>query len=440
MTQMTHAAVKVGDKGMMSGGGAQAGQIQEVVSSKGVKAWLIESHTLPMVSIEVNFRAGSAFEPKGKEGVSDLTASLLDEGAGELDAKGFKQALEAIGARFGAGGDTQDISVNMSTLSEHKARAFELMGLALRAPRFDADAVARMRDRLMANIRQGDEEPSTVAWRLMRPAVYGDHPYTNSGEGTLASVGALGKADAAAWHRENFTRSNMVVAVVGDITAGELAALLDVVVGDLPQGDGRKAITYGPKAMSPTIARKQMKVPQGTVLLGQLGFERKHPDYYAMLVMNEILGGGVLTSRLGADVREKHGLVYDVRSVNAPLPFNGMFYVSLATDNAKVAKALSLVRKHLNLIRDKAVSVREFDDAKAYLVGSFPLRLDSNAKLLTMMAMMQSEGLGIDYLQQWPKRIAAVTREDVQRVAQELIRPDDMTLVVVGDGKALDAK
>jgi zinc protease len=279
-----------------------------------------------------------------------------------------------------------------------------------------------------------------VAWRLFRPAIYGTHPYANSGEGTLDSVTALSPDDARAWHAAGFTKANLVISVVGDITPAELAKLMDTALGDLPAGHSRNAIAAGPQTVVPSITRAQMKVPQGTVLLGHLGLPRNDPDYYSMLVMNEILGGGVLTSRLGADVREKHGLVYDVRSVNSPLPFNGMFYVSLATDNNKVAKALGLVRKHLNGIRAKAVTKAEFDDAKAYLIGSFPLRLDSNSKLLNMLAVMQSEGLGKDYITQWPQRIATVTREDILRVAGKLIHPDAMALVVVGDGKALEAQ
>lgn len=419
--------------------GFETAKIEEIVTPKGLTAWLIRAPNLPMVSVEINFRSGAMLEPKDKQGVAHFTAALMDEGAGPYDARQFREELDAIGARFGASTDTQDLSVNLTTLTEHKKRAFELLGLALNKPRFDADAVERMRDGMMADIRQGDEEPSSVAWRLFRPAIYGEHAYANSGEGTLETVGGLSAEDAKAWHA-GFTKANMMVAVIGDITPEDLSALLDGALGDLPAGDARATMTVAPTFVAPTIIRKQMDVPQGTVLLGQLGLPRTDPDFYAMLVMNEILGGGVLTSRLGADVREKHGLAYGVNSANAPLPYAGMFYVSLATGNDTVAKALELVRKHLNLIRDTEVTKEEFDDAKAYLVGSFPLRLDSNAKLLNMMAMMQSENLPRSYLNDWPKKIATVTRVDIQRVAKKLIQPKDMTLVVVGQGKALDAQ
>ena len=420
--------------------GFDTSKIEDVTTPGGLKAWLIRAPELPMVSVELNFRSGSVYEENGREGLAHFTAALMDEGAGSFDAKAFREELEGIGARFGASTDTQDLSINLTTLREHKERAFELMGLAVREPRFDLDAVDRMRDAMLADIRQGDEEPGTVAWRVFRPAVYGNHPYANSGEGTLDSIGALGADDARAWHAKGFTKANLRIAVVGDITPQELGLLLDKALGGLPEGEARAEIAHGPDVTVPSILRKQMDVPQGTVLLGHLGIPRSDPDFYAMLVMNEILGGGVLTSRLGADVREKHGLAYGVNSANAPLPFNGMFYVSLATGNDTVAKALELVRKHLNLIRDEPVTKDEFDDAKAYLVGSFPLRLDSNTKLLNMLAMMQSEGLPKAYLEQWPQKIAKVTREDVQRVAKRVIQPDAMALVVVGNGKALEAQ
>lgn len=421
-------------------GGFDSSKIEEIVTPKGLHVWLIHAPELPMIAVELNFRAGAMLEPQEKQGVANFTAALTDEGAGEYDAKAFREELDAIGARFGANTDMQDFGINLTTLSEHKERAFELMGLAVMQPRYDADAVARMRDALLADIRQGDEDPGTVAWRLFRPAVYGAHAYANGGEGTLTSVASLNAEDARAWHDRYFTKANLRIAVVGDISGKDVSRLLDKALGDLPAGTERFAVEVAPSPTTPQLVKKQMDVPQSTVLWGHLGLPRTDPDFYAMLVMNEMLGGNVLTSRLGLDVREKHGLVYGINSVNAPLPHNGMFYISFATGNANVAKALGLVRAHLKTIRDEPVGEEELADAKAYLIGSFPLRLDSNAKLLNMIAMMQSESLPKDYLTDWPKRIAAVTKADVQRVAQRLIVPDAAALVIVGDKEALDAQ
>jgi zinc protease len=341
---------------------------------------------------------------------------------------------------MGASAGKLDMSMGLTTLTEHAPEAFRLMGLAATQPRVDEDALDRMKSSTLANIKQGDEDPSTVAWRLFRPAIFGNHPYARDNDGTAESVAGLTRDDVLAWHNRVFTRTNMGVVAVGDITSSTLVKLVDEAFGTLPEGTERFDMVEVPSATVPALIRKPMSLPQGTVLMGHLGLDRHDPDYPALTVMNEILGGGVLTSRLGADVREKHGLVYDVRTVNVPLPHNGVFYMSLATDNAKVSTALELVRKHLNAIRDTDVTDEELNDAKAYLVGSFPLRMDSNAKLLNMLSMMQSENMGVDYLETWPQRIAAVTKEDVRRVANRLIQPGAMALVVVGDGPALEAK
>ena len=427
--------------GMVATVATAATPIQMVKTKGGLTAWLMESHQLPMLSVELNFRAGSAFEPAGKEGLAQFTASLLDEGAGPYDAHAFKDQLEAIGARFGGSSDTMDVSVNLTTLSQHADRAFELMGMAVREPRFDDEAVARVRSQLLANLKRGEEDPATVAWKLLRPRLMGNHPYANDGDGTAATLKAMGRKDLAGWHLANFTRANVQISVVGDISADRLAELLDSALLGLPAGAGRRGAELTPQAASVAAhITRTMPVPQGTVLLARRGLERHDPDFYPFVVMNEIFGGGVLTSRLGLDVREKHGLAYDVRATNRALPGGGMYVINLATDNAKVQKALDLVLENLNAMRDTPVTREEFDDAKSYLIGSFPLRLDSNTKLLNMMAMMQGEGLGVDYMDRWPARIAAVTFDDVQRVAKRVLVADDMVLSVVGQGPALKAQ
>jgi zinc protease len=417
-----------------------ATKIQEITTPGGLKAWLLPTHNLPMVSIELSFRAGSVFEPAGKEGLAQFTASLLDEGAGPYNATAFKEELEAIGARFGASADTLDISLNLTTLKEHQGRAFELLGLAAREPKFDATDVARVRSQLLANLKRIEEDPAALASRALRPALFGPQAWANDGEGTEATLNAIAPKDLMGWHLANLTRSNLTISVVGDIDAANLGKLLDDNLGQLPQGAGRRGKELAtPQVGAPTTITKTLAVPQGTVLLGWNGMACSDPDYPALMVMNEIFGGGVLTSRLGLDVREKHGLVYDIRSRNNPLPEGGFYVLSFATDAKKVAKALSLIDENIEKIRTQPVSQEEFDDAQNYLIGSWPLRLDSNAKLLGMMSLMQNEGLGADYIERWPTRLAAVKFADIQRVAQRMLTPNTMSLIVVGQNEALSA-
>jgi zinc protease len=418
--------------------------IQQLTSPKGITVWLVESHQIPMVSVEVVFRAGGAFEPAGKDGqgtgLANLTASMLDEGAGNMDAKQFKEALDAIGARFGAGADKLDSTIHLSTLSEHKDEAFRLMGLALNQPRFAPADVARIKAAIIAGIKQGEENPGVVASKQFMSEVFGDHPYGWQVSGSEKSVAALTDADARNWWKTQYTRANMVVGVVGDITPAEAVKMADATLATLPAGTTRNAVTAAPRPTQPQRVVIQKDIPQASVMVGHLGLPRDDKDYFAMLVMNEILGGGALTSRLGEVVREKHGLVYDVRSVNMPLPLAGTFFVQLQTENAKAQQALTLVKEELERIKAKPVEGQEFSDVIDYLAGSFPLRIDSNAKILDYLTLMQMENLGPDYLNTWVGKIRAVTPADVQRVAKRLIHEDKMALTIVGDGPALGAK
>jgi zinc protease len=417
-----------------------ASRIIEFTTPGGLTAWLLPTRNLPMLSVEVTFRAGAAFEPAGKEGLAQLTASLLDEGAGPYDATEFKEELEAIGARFGASSDGLDISVHLTTLKDHQTRAFALMGLAVQEPRFATEALGRIRSQLLANLKRIDEDPAALAQRALRPALFGSQPWANDGDGTPESLNAITQKDVMGWHLANFTRSNLTIAVVGDTDPAILGPLLDAALLKLPQGAGRRGAELPkPQVGAPQTITRTLAVPQGTVLLGWGGIPRSDPDYPTLMVLNEIFGGGVLTSRLGLDVRERHGLVYDIRSRNIPLPNGGYSVLSFATDATKVAKALRLIDENLQKIRATPVSETEFTDAQRYLVDSWPLRLDSNAKLLAMMSLMQNEGLGIDYLEIWPKRLGAVQYADLQRVAQRLLTPETMSLIVVGQGEALSA-
>lgn len=414
--------------------------IQQLESKQGIKVWLVESHQIPMVSVRLTFRAGSAFEPEDQSGLANLAASLLDEGAGDLDALAFKEALDDIGARFGAGADKLDTDVSLSTLSGHKREAFRLMGLAVTAPRFDTTDVERVKAAIVAGIRQSNERPGTVASLRFMKSVFGDHPYGTSMVGTEESVQAIDDAQLAAWHKAQFTKANMVVAMVGDITPAEVLELVDEALGGLPNGTARNRVTATPSATVPQFVKVSKDIPQASVMVGHVGMPRDDADYFPMLVMNEILGGGAMTSRLGEEVREKNGLVYDVRSVNIPMPQGGVFYVSLQTENGKVQKALDLVKAELSRIKAKPVDKQEFDDATDYLAGSFPLRIDSNAKILEYLALMQMEDLGPDYLETWVSRIRAVTPADVQRVAKKLIDEKGMALTIVGGDAAMQAK
>lgn len=426
---------------MLTGGTMAEPHIQQLTTPKGITLWLVESHQIPMVSVEVAFRSGSAFEPAAKAGLANLTATMLTEGAGELDARAFAEALDEIGARMGADADKLDSSLSLTTLSDHKARAFELMGLALNRPRFDAADVARVKAAIVAGIRQSEENPQAVASKAFMKTVFGGHAYGRASVGENATVTALEAADIVAWHAAQYTRANMVVSMVGDVTPAEAVALVDGALAGLSAGSIRNAVAEAPAVPVARGVHTERDVPQAAVLVGHLGLPRDDPDYWALLVMNDMLGaGGGLSNRLFDVVREKNGLVYHVGSVNIPLPHAGVFFVQLQTENAKAQKALDLVKAELKRMQDTLPAADEFADTVDYLTGSFPLRIDSNAKILGYLTLMQMEGLGPDYLETWVANVRKVTPADVQRVAMRVLHPEAAVLSVVGQGPALKTR
>jgi zinc protease len=255
----------------------------------------------------------------------------------------------------------------------------------------------------------------------------------------LDSVATLTAKDVKDFYKTYYTRANLVVSVVGDIAPDEVIALVDEHLAPLPAGT-QVAWPEAPKKVTPALVHTKREVPQSSILMGRMGIGRTDALYYPTLVMNEVLGGGVLTSRLFTEVREKHGLAYDVRSVNTPLPGGGLYYAAVQTNNQTAEKALTLMRAELELMRTKGVTAEELQDIKDYLIGSFPLRLDSNSKILGYLTMMQTEGLGLTYLDDWTAAVKAVSAADVLQAAQGVLDFKDSVLVIVGDGPALELK
>lgn len=410
--------------------------IQVVTSNQGLTAWLVESHSIPMVSVEVAFRAGSAWDPKGREGTADFMASLLDEGAADLDGTAFKEALEDLGSRFGAGADKLDVTVSLDSLSEKVEESFALLGKALTQPRFEAAAAKRIQEAMLASIKRGDENPDTIAGRAFAKALYGEHPYGTLTGGTPESVGKLSPKDAEEYHAKHFNQANMVVSVVGDITPEALKELLDRHLAALPAGEARNEIAHGPTTPAAQTVKIEKDVPQSSILVGHLGMDRHDPDYYAAYVMNYILGGGSFQARLMQEVRVKRGLTYGIYSTFQPMPHQGAFVVKVQTKNADAQTSIDVIEAEMRKIQEAPVGEDEFADAIRYLVGSFPLRLESNSKILNYLTAMQMENLGLDYLETWTDKIEAVTLEQVHQAAQKRLQPDNLVIVVVGAHEA----
>tara|TARA_R110000772_G_scaffold73216_3_gene159653 strand:+ start:84150 stop:85481 length:1332 start_codon:yes stop_codon:yes gene_type:complete len=414
---------------------AKATQIERVVSPGGIEAWLVEDHLNPIVSLHLAFRGGSALDPKGKEGLANMVSTLLDEGAGDLDSKAFQQTLEdnSITLRFSAARDS--FGARVQTLTEYRDLAFDLLRQAMTKPRFDAEPVSRLRAQLLANLRHESEDADAIAGKTLMKTLYPDHPYGRPTGGTAESVAAIQIADMRAFVQERLALDTLAIGVVGDITAKELAPLLDKTFGALPA----KAAPWKVEDVAPKVAGRTIVIEkplkQSNILFADRGLMRKDPDFYAAYVMNHILGGGGFTSRLYTEVREKRGLAYSVYTYLHPMDRSAIYAGGAGTANARVAETLKVVRDEWDKLAKDGVTEAELTAAKQYLTGSFPLRFTATERIASILVGMQTEDLGIDYLDKRNSYIEAVSLNDIRRVARKLLHPDDLTVVVVGQPK-----
>lgn len=406
--------------------------IQTVTSPGGITAWLVQDDSIPLIAVSFSFRGGSAADPQGRKGVANMLSGLLDEGAGEMDSLAFQTRLQtlAVYLNFDAGRD--HFYGGLRTLSRNRDEAFELLRMALNEPRFDPEPVERIRAVLETNLRRSEQNPSALASRAWFSRAFGDHPYALPNIGTAESLAAIGPEDLRRYMAQRFVRDGLVIGVVGDIGPQDLAGRLDAVFGGLPLTSDAPPVPDVEPRIENVVEVVDLDVPQSRVVFGGSGIKRSDPDWYAAFVMNYILGGNTLTSRLGLEVRERRGLAYGVSSYLYPLDHAGLHLGSVGTQNSRVAETLSVIRAEIARLREEGVTEAELTDAKTYLNGSFPLSLTNSAAIARILATMQREGLGQDYLQRRPEFINAVTREDVQRVARRLLDPEQMFVVVVG--------
>jgi zinc protease len=416
---------------------AEAANIQRVVSPRGIEAWLIEDHTNPIVALQFALKAGAAYDPKGKEGLAELTAALLDEGAGDLDSQAFQGRLQDASISLGFDAAMDRFSGGLKTLTRHRAEAFDLLRLALTKPRFDADAVERMRAETLVALAREAESPTRVAGQLWWHQSFPEHPYGRPSQGTAESVKSIVRADLEGFVKHRLARDTLKIGVVGDITAAELAPLLDQTFGALPAKAAPAVIREAMPASKGDIRVVRRANPQSTVVFGQRGLKRDDPDFYAALVMNYILGGGTFNSRLYAEVREKRGLAYSIGTYLSPLDHSGLIIGSVGTRNSQVKQTIDLVRAEWRRMAAGDVGQAELDDAKTYLTGSFALQFRNSDGIARLLVAIQMDNLGIDYIDRRNKLIGAVTLDDVKRVAKKLLDPAALFFVVVGEPEGL---
>jgi zinc protease len=410
---------------------AAATKIERVVSPAGIEIWLVQEPTVPLIAMDFAFRGGSSQDPEDKPGLASMVAGLIDEGSGDLDSKTFHERAEskAIEISFSA---TRDLfSGSLRTLVENKDEAFGLMRSALNAPRFDAADVERIRGETSAILRRQTTSPEELASKRWWATAFVGHPYAHSLRGTLDSLATITADDLRGYVKNVFARDTLKVGIVGNIDAATAGALVDKVFAGLPARATLRDVPFAQPQGLGSVVHVDLDVPQSVVMLGGAAIPRKDPDFMAAFLVNHVLGGAGMSSRLYHEVREKRGLAYSIYSTLVPLESTALFMAATATRTEAAGQTLDLLTQEIRRIAEHGPTAEELAKAKSYQKGSFPLRFDTSTKIASQLVLMQVEDLGIDYIDKRNDLVEAVTLADVQRVAKRLL-DGGMLVAMVG--------
>ena len=410
---------------------ANAITVKSVQGPTGVEAWLSEEHALPMIAVNISLPAGSAYDPTDKPGLANMMASLLDEGAGDLASDAFKQALESRAIRLQATAERDYVVVTLTTLKENADEAFRLAALALGHPRFDTEAVERIRVALLASLKQDDEDPAKVAVKAWYAAYFGSHPYAHPTAGTPAGIAAIKSEDIKRFAADHLVRGGIKLAVSGDITEVQLKKYLQQLFLSLPA----KSVAVVAKPVDPgkpashTIVRNEAAP---VALFGSPAPMRADADFIPAFVANYILGGGSFSARLMDQVRDKRGLTYGIYTQLNDFRAASVLVGEVQSDKGKILTAIDVTKSEMAHFAKDGATMKELDDAKTFLTGSFPLSLDSNAKIARALNAYQRSGLSADYVEKRNGLIQAVTLAKVNEMAKKYFDPSRLVVVIAG--------
>ncbi|MGR3483814.1 MAG: M16 family metallopeptidase [Paracoccaceae bacterium] len=409
--------------------------IQQITSPGGIDAWLAEAREIPFVAVEIIFEGGAATDPEGARGAANLMTGLIEEGAGDLDAQAFQAAREGLAASFGFDVGQDLTTVSARFLTQTRDEAVALLASALTEPRFDADAIERVRAQVLAGLRAAAQDPDDIASNALNAQAFPGDPYATAMEGTADSVAALTRQDLLDAHARLLVRDRAIVAVVGDIDAAGAGAVIDALLGDLPTSDA-PPLPPAQVALTPGVTVIDFPSPQSTVLFAHEGIARDDPDFIAATILNHIVGGRGQESRLMAEVRGARGLTYGVYSFLVPRQRAALYMGSVRSSNETVAEAIEVVRDEWRRASE-GVTAEELAAAKRYLTGAYPLRFDGNAAIADIAVGMQLIGLPASYVVERNDLVEAVTLEEINALAAELFDPDALRFVVVGQPQGL---
>lgn len=409
-------------------------QIQHWTTAAGARVYFVENRDLPMLDVSVTFAAGSARDTRERSGLARMTRQMMNLGAGVWSEQEIAERLADVGAILSGHFDQDRAGFGLRTLSSDKEReqALSVLRAVLTAPRFEAATLARERARAVAELKEAATQPQYLGEKAFQAAVFGDHPYALDESGEIDSLERLSREDLIAFHRLYYRAANASIAIMGDIGRAEAERLAEALTAGLPPGEAPlpippvRASGHGTEQVIPHHAT------QSHLFLGLPGMKRGDPDFFPLVVGNYILGGGGFDSRIMSEVRQKRGLAYSAYSAFQPMQELGPFTMGLQTRREATVEAVRVMRETLEQFLRDGPTEAELAQAKNYLVGSFPLRLDSNRKILDHLAVICFYRLPLDWLDNYASRVEAVTREDILRVFRSRIRPEAMHTVIVG--------
>ncbi|KRQ94251.1 M16 family metallopeptidase [Bradyrhizobium valentinum] len=407
-----------------------ATKIQRLVSPGGIEAWFMQDATVPLIAMECAFGGGATQDPNDKPGVGHMVAGLLDQGAGDLDFKTFHERLDRRAIELSFDSTRDQFRGSLRMLKDNRDEAFDLLRMALTSPRFDAADVERIRAAVLANLRRDSTNPSTLANRKFLEVAFNDHPYARQAGGTVESVPKIDVADLKDYVRRVIAKDTLKIAVVGDVDPESLGKLLDKTFGSLPAKAELTQVADVVAAKPPQRVYVPLDVPQTVVTFGGPGVRRSEPDFMAADVVNQILGGAGLSSRLFREVREKRGLAYSVHETLLWMDHSALFVGNTGTRADRAGETVEEIEKQVRRMAEEGPTQQEVDEAKSYLKGSQMLALDTSSKLAQALLQYQIDKLPIDYIEKHCALVDAVTLEDARKAAQRLWGQGLLTVIV----------
>ncbi len=407
---------------------------KRILLDGGMVLLLSEKHDIPMLTVNMAITAGNTAEPGDKPGLASITASLLTQGTAKRTASQISREIDFVGGSLSTSGGEDFATAGLRVLKKDIRTGLDLLSDVLLNPVFDQKEIDRKVKETLAEIRRQKEEPAIVANNAFTKAVFGSNSYGRTNDDVAAYLPKLTRQDVLSFYQERYSPNHAVIAVVGDITEKEIVPLLNEYFKLWQKKEHALPAPVAPPVIEKTIVREIDKdITQANIAMGHVGISRNNPDYYACLVMNYILGGGGFSSRLMDNIRDTKGLAYHISSGFTARKEPGAFEVNVQTKNESANEVIAETLKELRRIQSDLVSDKELNDAKAYLTGSFPLRMDTSAKIATLLTSIELYHLGLDFPQKYPALINSVTREDVRRVASKYLHPDRMVIVVVAN-------